>query len=105
MFEFEILVRKLLAVDRFTASTITSSEVTALYHKGLDNSVERRALVAEPISGLAVALLASAKASEVLRGFWHHIVELYHYDQLLPMTIVCTKLRIPCTTSRRGEYN
>lgn len=40
MFALEILVGKLLAIDRLSAGTIAVGEVTALAHELLNHSVE-----------------------------------------------------------------
>jgi len=68
MLEAEVLVGKLLAVDRFAASAVTASEVTALEHKLGDDAVEARACVAE-------AVLARRELTEVARRLWDNIVE------------------------------
>lgn len=59
--ELEVLVGELLTIDGFSTSAITTGEVTTLEHEVGDDSVERRALVAE-------ALLTSAESTEVLSG-------------------------------------
>lgn len=59
--ELEVLVGELLTIDGFSTSAIATGEVTTLEHEVGDDSVERRALVAE-------ALLASAESTEVLSG-------------------------------------
>jgi len=65
--QLEVLIGKLLAVDGLAASAVTAGEVTTLEHEVGDDSVERRALVAE-------ALLASAEGTEVLGGLGDNIV-------------------------------
>jgi len=65
--QLEVLIGKLLAVDGLAASAVTAGEVTTLEHEVGDDSVERRALVAE-------ALLASAELTEVLGGLGDNIV-------------------------------
>lgn len=49
--QLEVLVFKLVSVDRLAASSIPSREITTLNHKVLDDTVESRAFI-------AVALLA-----------------------------------------------
>ena len=83
MLELEVLILELVTVDGLSTSTyrkvsphrsnvsrnlltITLSEVTALNHEVLDNTVEGRALVAE-------ALLASSESAEVLGGLGHRL--------------------------------
>jgi len=63
----EVLICKLLAVDRLATSAITTSEVTTLQHELRDDSVEGRALVTE-------ALLAGAESTEVLGSLGNYIV-------------------------------
>jgi hypothetical protein len=46
---------------------VATGEVTALKHKLRDDAVEGRASISE-------ALLAGAKSTEVLCGFWNYIV-------------------------------
>lgn len=76
MLEFKVLVLELLSVDTLTTSSVTSSEVTTLNHEGLDDAVERRALVVERLAILPFALLASAQCAEVLSGLGDDIVVL-----------------------------
>lgn len=66
MLEIEVLVVKLLAVDGFSACAIALCEVSALYHKLLDDTVEDGALVMQRLARLANALLSGAKGAEVL---------------------------------------
>ena len=40
MLERKVLIFKLLAVDRFASSAISSSEVSSLNHESFDNAVE-----------------------------------------------------------------
>lgn len=65
--ELEVLVGELGAVDRLAATAVALSEVTALDHKVLDDTVEARASVTET-KLLAVLLLAGAESTEVLNG-------------------------------------
>lgn len=43
MFSLKIFILKLLAVDRLSASTITSGEISSLNHETFDDTVEARA--------------------------------------------------------------
>eukprot|EP01137_Pigoraptor_chileana_P018077 Opistho-2@77026 len=61
MLQLEVLILKLVAIDRLAASSIAVGEVTTLDHEVLDDTVENGSLVAE-------ALLASAEGDEVLNG-------------------------------------
>ena len=65
MLELEILVREAITVDRKAASAVAFGEVTALYHKVLDNSMELGALVA------AANLSSSRELSKILDGLGH----------------------------------
>lgn len=58
MLQFEVLVVKLLPVDRFTTSTIEVCKITALDHEALDDSVEDRSFIAKSFAGFAFSLLA-----------------------------------------------
>mmetsp|Transcript_32839 Transcript_32839/g.82836 ORF Transcript_32839/g.82836 Transcript_32839/m.82836 type:complete len:228 (-) Transcript_32839:2-685(-) len=62
--ELEVLVSKLLSVDRLASRAIAAGEVAALKHKVLDHPVEDRPLVAE-------ALLPRGEGAEVLGGLGH----------------------------------
>jgi hypothetical protein len=66
--QLEVLVGELLTVDGLATSAVATGEVTTLKHEVRDDSVERRALVAE-------TLLASAESTEVLGGLGDDIVE------------------------------
>jgi hypothetical protein len=61
MLQLEVLVRKLVSVDRLPACAISFGEVAALNHEVLDDAMEGRPLVAE-------AFLAGRQGSEVLSG-------------------------------------
>jgi hypothetical protein len=54
--ELEVLIRKLLAIDGFSASSVSIGEVTALDHELLDDTVEGRALI-------SIALLAGGQGT------------------------------------------
>ena len=66
MLQLEVLVFKLVAIDRLSTSSVVVSEVTSLAHELGDDTVERRSLVAE-------SLLAGAKGTEVLGCAWNDI--------------------------------
>jgi hypothetical protein len=68
-----IPTRKLLAIDRFSPSTVVLGEVTSLQHELRDDTVETRALV-------AIAVLACAKLSEVPRSLGDDVVIKLEYD-------------------------
>lgn len=76
MLQLEVLILKLLAIDTLTAGAIASSEITALNHERLDDSVEAGTLVVERGARLALALLACAEGSEVVCGLWNDIIVL-----------------------------
>lgn len=68
VFDFEVLVLELVAVDGFASVPVVVGDVTTLRHEPWDHSVENRVLVAE-------ALFARAQRSEVLGGLWNGLVE------------------------------
>ena len=63
----EVLVLKLVAVDRLSSGSISSGEVSSLTHEVGDDTVEAGALVAE-------ALLSSAQGTEVLGSLGDHVI-------------------------------
>ena len=73
MRQVEVLVRKLLAVDRLATRAVAVGEVTALEHEVWDDAVEFAALVAE-------AARAGAQLLEVGGGLRHLLVEEAHRD-------------------------
>ena len=62
----EVLVSKVGSVDGFSASSVSGSEVAALSHEALDDSVEGASLVVEGLAASGLALLARAQSAEVL---------------------------------------
>jgi len=58
----KVFVSKFLTINRFSAGSVLSSEVTALAHESWNNSMERRAFVAH-------TFFAGAKRSKVFNGF------------------------------------
>ena len=63
----EVLVLKLVAVDRLSSGSISSGEVSPLAHEVGDDAVEAGSLVAE-------SLLSSAEGTEVLRSLGDHVI-------------------------------
>ena len=74
MLQLEVFIVELGAVDRLSASSIASREITTLDHKLLDDSVESGAFIGERFSGFAFTLLAGAESSEVLGGLGNDVV-------------------------------
>ena len=66
MLKIEVLVVELGAVDRLSARSISSREITTLDHELLDDSVKDGTFVRERLSGFAFTFLAGAEGSEVL---------------------------------------
>ena len=62
--QHKIFIVKLVAVDRFATGAVVVGEVASLAHEPRNDTVERRAFVAE-------ARLASAELSKVLGSLWH----------------------------------
>ena len=98
MGSLEVLIRKLLAVDRLATcalllfvsvclpssfvqytTDITTSQVTTLQHELRDDPMEGRAFVAE-------ALLASAESTEILSGLGDYVVVELEVD---PTSVSC----------------
>jgi len=71
--QLEVLVLELVAVDGLAPGSVVVGEVATLAHEVGDDTVERRAL--EP-----VALLAGAKATEVLGRLGDHVRAELHDD-------------------------
>jgi hypothetical protein len=68
VFELEIFVLELFAVDALSSSTIVFVEVATLKHELGYNAVETRSFVAE-------ALFLCAQEPEVARSFGGHVVK------------------------------
>lgn len=62
----KVFVFKLVAVDGLAPGAVVFGEVSPLAHEVRDHTVERAALVAEP-------LLSSAEGTEVFRRLRNHI--------------------------------
>jgi hypothetical protein len=56
----KVLVLELLAIDALTTRAIAFCEISALYHKALDDAVEARTLVVQGLASLADTSFASA---------------------------------------------
>ena len=68
MLELEVLVVEAGAIDAFTTSSITVSEVTTLSHEARNNSVEVRALEVKSLSSVSDTFLTGAKSTDILSG-------------------------------------
>ena len=79
--EREILVGKLVAIDRLSTCSISSSDVSTLSHKLSDNTMERRSFIMKRFSSLlAYALFSCAQSSEIFSSFWNIIlIQLEHH--------------------------
>lgn len=86
----EVLIGKLVAVDRLATSAISTGKVTTLDHKVLDHTVERRALISK-------ALLAGSKSPETL------LVSLSPYTHNISIDfipeVLCSLYKIPHSKS------
>ena len=71
VFQIEVLICKLQAIDGLSSSTISSGEISTLSHEIFDDTMEWWSLVAKWLSRFTHALLTSAKGSEVLSSLWH----------------------------------
>jgi len=65
--DLEVLVGKLLTVNRLATSAVAAGEVTTLEHELRDDTVESRARVTE-------TLLAGAESTEVFGSLWNYVV-------------------------------
>lgn len=83
--QLEVLVRELATVNGLAASTIALGKVTTLDHKVLDNSVERRALIAVT-KVLPIRVLTSSKRTEVLGSLGHSLAVKTHDDSTEGLT-------------------
>lgn len=75
MLLLEVLIGKLLTVDRLATSAVAASEVATLQHELGDDTVEGGALVVQRLARAASALLTSAESAEVLSSARSHIGE------------------------------
>ena len=86
MTNLEVLIIESAAVDGLTTSTVAIGEVSTLWMKGTrdnpylahelgNDSVHLAVLVAERLAALAISLLTSAEATEVLGGLGNDISE------------------------------
>lgn len=74
MFNLEILVVELLAIDGLAASTIVICKITALKHKGFDHAMKSGALVVERFAGFAHALFSGAESTEIFCSLGYNII-------------------------------
>ena len=81
MLYFEVLIRKLLTVDRLTTCAITFGKVTTLCHEAIDYSMESTALIVEHLAtNFWSASFTSAELSEVFSSSWGDILKQLHND-------------------------
>mmetsp|Transcript_85394 Transcript_85394/g.215284 ORF Transcript_85394/g.215284 Transcript_85394/m.215284 type:complete len:246 (+) Transcript_85394:320-1057(+) len=71
----EVLVPKLLAIDRLPTCAITASEISTLTHEAWNDAMEHATHVVQPLATPALALLARAEGTEVFRCLRHDISE------------------------------
>jgi hypothetical protein len=76
----KVLILKLLAIDRFTSSSISVCKVTTLDHELLDNTVEDGAFKVEGLSSLAFTLFTSSQGSEVFCCFGNNIGPQFNHN-------------------------
>mmetsp|Transcript_7603 Transcript_7603/g.16457 ORF Transcript_7603/g.16457 Transcript_7603/m.16457 type:complete len:269 (+) Transcript_7603:437-1243(+) len=80
MLDFEVFVRKFLAVNTLPTSSIGIGEISTLNHEVFNNAVENRSLVMQRLSRNSIALLTSAQSSEVFGSFGCHVSIQLHDD-------------------------
>ena len=73
MLQLEVLVFKLVAVNRLASSSVVVFKVTTLAHKVGDHAVESGILISH-------SLFSSAKSTEILSGLGDHICSQLHDD-------------------------
>jgi len=83
MLELEVLIGKLLPVNRLAAAAVAVGEVAALDHEVGDDAVETTPLVVKGLPTLASSLLASAERAEVLHGLGDGVAEKSHDNPTL----------------------
>merc|ERR1719230_2030902 len=86
MFQSEILVLELIAIDRLAPGAIVVSEVSTLAHEIRDDTVKRAPLEVEGLAGFPRPLLARAKGAEILASSRGHVSFQFHDDapRILP---------------------
>ena len=78
VFDQEVLILELCAVDRFSAGAVTVGEVASLHHEVVDDAMEGASFEVQGFARFASALFAGAQGTEVLCGFRHYsVVELH----------------------------
>jgi hypothetical protein len=73
MLQLEVLILEPFSVDASPAGSVTSGEISALYHEVLDDSVENG-----PFVSLSLGFLG--QLFEVLRSFWNGFPEESDFD-------------------------
>ena len=73
----EVLVWEVRTVDRFTTSSIHSSEVAALGHESCDDAMERAALEVQFLAQCSHAFLTCAECTEAFASIGSVSAQLY----------------------------
>lgn len=66
MFQIEVFIFKLIAIDGFATSAIVVSEVATLTHEVRDDTVKNASFI-------SISLLTSAQRTKILSRFWNNI--------------------------------
>lgn len=75
MFEAEIFVFEGSIIYRISSLSISICDITSLYHKVTNNSMERRALVMEQNSITVLTKLARTESLKIVASFGAFFVE------------------------------
>mmetsp|Transcript_126419 Transcript_126419/g.300184 ORF Transcript_126419/g.300184 Transcript_126419/m.300184 type:complete len:235 (-) Transcript_126419:35-739(-) len=76
----EVLITKLVSVNRLSTGTVPSREVTSLAYEVWNHAVKRAALVVQRLARASFALLTSAQGPKIFCRFWHRVREQLHFD-------------------------
>mmetsp|Transcript_19045 Transcript_19045/g.34346 ORF Transcript_19045/g.34346 Transcript_19045/m.34346 type:complete len:308 (+) Transcript_19045:1256-2179(+) len=80
MLDFEVFVRKFLAVNTLSTSSIGIGEISTLNHEVFNNAVENRSLVMQWLSRNSIPHLTSTQGSEVIGSFRCNVSIKLHDD-------------------------
>jgi hypothetical protein len=78
--ENEVLIFKLLSVDRLASAAVKVCEISSLDHKVRNYAMKDRSLVVQRLSLLSDSLLACAEGTEVISGLGDSVAEKSEND-------------------------
>merc|ERR1719350_1386876 len=91
MFQAEVLISKLVAIDALTARAITASEVPSLDHEVWDDAVKLAPLVVERHTTGGLTFVTRAKVHKVRNRLWNSVSEKPNCN---PLWCLITNLHI-----------